>query len=80
MRSVIARVRKRGLAVWLRDFHLFSVAFWVVMLPFSIITGLWHSIAFVTIISLWALVSTEFGAYQGSRAEVSVITEGVFKA
>lgn len=57
----------------LRQFHLASTIFWLVMIPVSIATGLWHSVAFVTLISLWALVSTELGAYQASRAEVAVV-------
>lgn len=63
-------LRRRTPAQLLRDYHLIATGFWMVMIPVSIITGLWHSLAFITLISLWALVSTEWGAWQGSRAEV----------
>lgn len=57
----------------LRHYHLLATIFWLVMIPVSIYTGLWKNIGFITIISLWALVSTEMGAWQGSRAEVAVV-------
>lgn len=66
-------MRRRGMPRLLRDYHLIAVGFWIVMIPVSIITGLWHSVAFVTLISLWALVSTEWGAWQASRAEVATV-------
>ena len=43
------------------------------MIPVAFITGLVNSITFIVLISLWALVSTEWGAWQASRAEVKVI-------
>jgi uncharacterized membrane protein YhaH (DUF805 family) len=69
------QLSKEQSAVWLRRYHAASVVGWLVMIPVSIWTGLWHSVAFVTLISLWALVSTEMGAWQGSRAEVAVVEQ-----
>lgn len=60
----------RGSARWLRDYHAIAAIGWAVMIPVSIITGIWRNVGFITIISLWALVATEWGAWQGSRAEV----------
>jgi len=65
-------VFNRGIAKNFREYHLIATIFWIIMVPISVVTGLWHSISFVTLISLWALVSTEWGAWQGSRAEVAV--------
>jgi hypothetical protein len=56
----------------LRAYHGWATLFWAVMVPVSIVTGLWRRIEYVTFLSIWALVSTEWGAYQASRAEVKV--------
>jgi hypothetical protein len=55
-----------------KRYHLYATLFWMAMIPVAFITGLARSIAFITLISLWALVSTEWGAWQASRAEVKV--------
>jgi len=58
-----------------KRYHLYATIFWIAAIPVAIITGLWKSVAFITLISLWALVSTEWGAWQASRAEVKVVEE-----
>lgn len=53
-----------------RWYHGISVIVWLVMIPVAFITGWAKSVAFVTILSLWALVATEWGAFQAAGAEV----------
>lgn len=55
----------------MRRFNGFSVLFWLIMTPVSFITGWSQSVAFVTLLSLWALVMSSLGAWQSSRVEVN---------
>lgn len=48
----------------LRRFHGWSTVFWIFMTPISFITGLASLTAYVTALSLWALVLTSWGAWQ----------------
>jgi hypothetical protein len=43
---------------------------WVVMIPVSIATGWVNSITYVSALSLWALVSGHWAAWQAARVEV----------
>jgi hypothetical protein len=45
--------------------------FWVVMIPVSILTGWISSVAYVAALSLWALVSGHWSAWQAARVEVT---------
>jgi hypothetical protein len=45
--------------------------FWVVMIPVSIITGWISSVTYVAALSLWALVSGHWSAWQAARVEVA---------
>ena len=44
--------------------------FWLVMIPVSILTGWINSVAYVSALSLWALVSGHWSAWQAARVEV----------
>jgi hypothetical protein len=44
--------------------------FWIVMIPVSLITGWINSVTYVAALSLWALVSGHWSAWQASRVEV----------
>lgn len=44
--------------------------FWVVMIPISIVTGWIKSVEYVSALSLWALVSGHWSAWQAARTEV----------
>lgn len=44
--------------------------FWIVMIPVSILTGWISSVAYVSALSLWALVSGHLSAWQAARVEV----------
>jgi hypothetical protein len=43
---------------------------WVVMIPVSILTGWIGSVTYVAALSLWALVSGHWSAWQAARVEV----------
>jgi len=44
--------------------------FWIVMIPVSIELGWLKSVAYVSALSLWALVSGHWAAWQAARVEV----------
>lgn len=44
--------------------------FWIVMIPVSIATGWVSSVQYVSALSLWALVSGHWSAWQAARVEV----------
>jgi hypothetical protein len=44
--------------------------FWLVMIPLSVFTGWINSVAYVSALSLWALVSGHWSAWQAARVEV----------
>ena len=45
--------------------------FWVAMIPVSMITGWLSSVVYVSALSLWALVSGHWSAWQAARVEVN---------
>lgn len=45
--------------------------FWIVMIPISIATGWVQSVVYVSALSLWALVSGHWSAWQAARVEVA---------
>lgn len=44
--------------------------FWVLMIPVSLVTGWVSSVQYVSALSLWALVSGHWSAWQAARVEV----------
>jgi hypothetical protein len=44
--------------------------FWIVMIPVSVATGWVNSVVYVSALSLWALVSGHWAAWQAARVEV----------
>lgn len=44
--------------------------FWIVMIPVSILTGWVSSVRYVSALSLWALVSGHWSAWEAARVEV----------
>jgi len=44
--------------------------FWIVMIPVSLATGWISSVTYVAVLSLWALVSGHWAAWQAARVEV----------
>ena len=49
--------------------------FWLVMIPISISLGLLSSVSYVSALSLWALVSGHWSAWQAARVEVEQVAE-----
>jgi hypothetical protein len=49
--------------------------FWIVMIPVSVMTGWISSVAYVASLSLWALVSGHWSAWQAARVEVQQAEE-----
>jgi hypothetical protein len=44
--------------------------FWLIMIPISLLTGWISSVTYVAALSLWALVSGHWSAWQAARVEV----------
>lgn len=44
--------------------------FWIAMIPVSLVTGWINSVTYVAALSLWALVSGHWSAWQAARVEV----------
>lgn len=49
---------------------------WILMIPVAIWTGLLSSVEFVSALSLWALVSGHWSAWQAARVEVRQVENG----
>ena len=45
------------------------------MIPFSVVFGLLSSVSYVSALSLWALVSGHWSAWQAARVEVEQMAE-----
>jgi len=57
--------------VFMRRLNGWLTVFWVAMLPVSIWKGWVHSISYVSALTLWALVSGHWSAWQAARVEVN---------
>jgi hypothetical protein len=54
----------------LRRINGWLTIFWILMIPVSIVTGWIASVTYVAALSLWALVSGHWSAWQAARVEV----------
>lgn len=68
MKSLWASVQ--GDPVFMRRVNGWLTVFWIAMIPISISLGLLSSVAYVSALSLWALVSGHWSAWQAARVEV----------
>lgn len=68
MRSLWASVQ--GDPVFMRRVNGWLTIFWILMIPLSIVTGWINSVTYVAALSLWALVSGHWSAWQAARVEV----------
>jgi hypothetical protein len=68
VRSVWASVS--GDPVFMRRVNGWLAIFWVAMIPIAYAEGWLTSVAFVSALSLWALVSGHWSAWQAARVEV----------
>lgn len=60
----------QGDPVFMRRVNGWLTIFWVVMIPVSLATGWVKSVVYVSALSLWALVSGHWSAWQAARVEV----------
>src|SRR3954465_10343303 len=67
-RSLWASIQ--GDPVFMRRVNGWLTVFWILMIPVSIQMGWLTSVAYVSALSLWALVSGHWAAWQAARVEV----------
>jgi hypothetical protein len=61
----------QGDPVFMRRVNGWLAVFWVAMIPFSLVMGWLSSVYYVSALSLWALVSGHWSAWQAARVEVA---------
>ncbi|HEX6662995.1 MAG TPA: hypothetical protein VF025_04925 [Gaiellaceae bacterium] len=61
----------QGDPVFMRRLNGWLTMFWVAMIPISLATGWVKSVVYVSALSLWALVSGHWSAWQAARVEVA---------
>jgi hypothetical protein len=61
----------QGDPVFMRRVNGWLTIFWLVMIPVSILTHWISSVTYVAALSLWALVSGHWSAWQAARVEVN---------
>ena len=65
----------QGNPVFMRRVNGWLTMFWLVMIPVSVKAGLLSSVSYVSALSLWALVSGHWSAWQAARVEVTQMAE-----
>ena len=65
----------QGDPLFMRRVNGWLTIFWIVMIPVSIFTGWISSVTYVAALSLWALVSGHWSAWQAARVEVQQAEE-----
>ena len=65
----------QGNPVFMRRVNGWLTVFWIAMIPISIATGWISSFTYVAALSLWALVSGHWSAWQAARVEVEQVKE-----
>ncbi len=73
IRSLWASIQ--GDPVFMRRVNGWLTLFWLSMIPVSIAFGLLSSVTYVSALSLWALVSGHWSAWQAARVEVEQMAE-----
>jgi hypothetical protein len=68
LKSLWAMVQ--GDPVFMRRVNGWLTLFWIGMIPVSVLTGWIQSVEYVSALSLWALVSGHWSAWQAARVEV----------
>ena len=67
VKSIWAAVQ--GSPVFMRRLNGWFTIFWIAMIPVSMAMGWLTSVAYVSALSLWALVSGHWSAWQAARVE-----------
>jgi hypothetical protein len=70
----------QGDPVFMRRINGWLTIFWVAMIPVSLITHWVSSVVYVSALSLWALVSGHWSAWQAARVEVNQRDEALKRA
>jgi hypothetical protein len=60
----------QGDPIFMRRVNGWLTVFWIVMIPVSVATHWLNSVTYVAALSLWALVSGHWSAWQAARVEV----------
>jgi len=60
----------QGDPLFMRRVNGWLTIFWIAMIPISVATGWVNSVVYVSALSLWALVSGHWAAWQAARVEV----------
>ena len=60
----------QGDPVFMRRVNGWLTIFWIAMIPISAAMGWLNSVVYVSALSLWALVSGHWSAWQAARVEV----------
>jgi hypothetical protein len=60
----------QGDPVFMRRVNGWFTIFWIAMIPIAFVMGWLKSVVFVSALSLWALVSGHWSAWQAARVEV----------
>ena len=68
LKSIWASIQ--GDPVFMRRVNGWLTIFWIAMIPISIVTHWISSVTYVAALSLWALVSGHWSAWQAARVEV----------
>jgi hypothetical protein len=73
VRSIVSSVwaSVQGDPVFMRRVNGWLTIFWIVMIPISYAAGWLNSVVYVSALSLWALVSGHWSAWQAARVEVA---------
>ena len=61
----------QGDPVFMRRVNGWLAVFWIIMIPISMMMGWLNSVVYVSALSLWALVSGHWSAWQAARVEVN---------
>ena len=70
----------QGDPVFMRRVNGWLTIVWLVMIPVSLYTGWVKSVTYVSALSLWALVSGHWSAWQAARVEVNQADEARARA
>jgi hypothetical protein len=65
----------QGDPVFMRRVNGWLTMVWLAMIPISLATGWVKSVVYVSALSLWALVSGHWSAWQAARVEVNQAAE-----
>ncbi len=60
----------QGDPTFMRRVNGWFTVFWIAMIPVSVVSGWIHSVTYISALSLWALVSGHWSAWQAARVEV----------